>query len=198
MSSTTASTSSLSLPLVVGKRYVTRDGRVTGPLKGTDADNTYPFSAIMDGFRYTWTRYGTYSALGKEPNLDLVAEVDSPLFKKGQVVVFQPVEPDCHGAKPGALAVVRKDFYPSKDGYLTVDWKDASGTGLRGHQQNGNYRHQHFQPYVEPTPAPAPERHTITITGTRDEVVSMILNMPAADARIAIGALLDRIAAKAA
>ena len=59
------------LKLEVGKRYVTRDGRVTAPLD-RDGFETYPFT---DGDFCTWTEHGTVFHSKKDRD-DLVAEVD--------------------------------------------------------------------------------------------------------------------------
>lgn len=59
------------LKLEVGKRYVTRGGRVTAPLD-RDGLETYPFT---DGDTSTWTEYGTVFHSGKDRD-DLVAEFD--------------------------------------------------------------------------------------------------------------------------
>lgn len=59
------------LKLEVGKRYVTRGGRVTAPLD-RDGLETYPFT---DGDTSTWTASGTVFHSGEDRD-DLVAEFD--------------------------------------------------------------------------------------------------------------------------
>lgn len=63
-----------------GKRYVTRSGKVTGPIRH-DNDLEYPFGAEIEdtGNPYFWTVVGSYYS-DREPHpLDLVAEyVEAP------------------------------------------------------------------------------------------------------------------------
>lgn len=77
-----------SLKLEHGKRYVTRDGRVVGPLRTTAMRNspyagTHPF---MDGYM-TWKTNGEFSAEGVKTDLDLVS------LAPGEITEVDPDEP---------------------------------------------------------------------------------------------------------
>ena len=63
------------MKLEVGKQYVTRDGRVTGPL-GHTINLEYPFeSQVPDAGYQIWRSDGTWASdVGKSHHLDLVAE----------------------------------------------------------------------------------------------------------------------------
>lgn len=63
------------ITLEVGKRYVLRDGRVTGPLEGT-SNADYPL--WCNELATSWTRSGAYSiGFDREPQ-DIVAEYIEP------------------------------------------------------------------------------------------------------------------------
>ena len=63
----------MSIQLVEGVRYVTRDGRVTGPMKisGTEGMN-FPSCAEIEGQPYLWTIGGQHYLSGTEHPEDLI------------------------------------------------------------------------------------------------------------------------------
>lgn len=70
------------MKLEYGKRYVTRDGRVTTPLEPNPIyGSNYPFMAHVDDEPRTWAEHGSYSlsSITREERADLVAEYPEPL-----------------------------------------------------------------------------------------------------------------------
>jgi len=78
------------MKLEPGKRYVTREGEVTGPLYKNDSEG-WPFVGRVDGFNLSWRESGRYIR-GRESAQDLVSEYtepnkeEKPMFKVGDKV----------------------------------------------------------------------------------------------------------------
>lgn len=76
------------MKLELGKRYRTRNGRETSPLKNNDSP-LYHFKASLDGglTNHYWTKKGAWLGEGGEFNLDLVEEIkESEGVKKPDAV----------------------------------------------------------------------------------------------------------------
>ena len=69
------------MKLEYGKRYVTRDGRVTTPLEPNPNSGTrYPFKAYIDDEPLTWDQSGMFDKdWESDEDEDLVAEYREPL-----------------------------------------------------------------------------------------------------------------------
>jgi hypothetical protein len=81
------------MKLEVGKRYVTRGGKVTSKME--PLYDCYPFMAWVDGYGgISWTNDGHYLSDKKEHELDIVAEykepvkVEAPINYKAQLASF--------------------------------------------------------------------------------------------------------------
>jgi hypothetical protein len=71
------------MKLEYGKRYVTRDGRVTGPLEENRVgcwEDSHPFHDPVT--KNTWTQFGRWSPSNKDNKLDLVSEYIDPAAPK--------------------------------------------------------------------------------------------------------------------
>ena len=68
------------MQLELGKRYVTRDGQISGPVESNYGDNKepYPFKATIGQAVLTFQSNGRFRS-GKETDLDLVAEYVEPV-----------------------------------------------------------------------------------------------------------------------
>lgn len=101
-----------------GKRYVTRDGVVTGRMRHNDnqAAEFYPFSArdtvLTDGAAPWWTPTGAYFSDGEKHGSDLVAEYVEPADDSealGYPVEPVPVLAELRRAAPNAYTQAADD-----------------------------------------------------------------------------------------
>lgn len=115
------------MKLQLGKRYVRRDGKVTGPLESVGLE-TYPFFDQLRGLSYTES--GSYYAVG-EDDYDLVSEYIEPEAVK-VTDDGGPAYPSGKSENPGF-----ENSHPLYEGMTLRDW--FAGMALQGMLASGAF-----------------------------------------------------------
>lgn len=86
------------MQLEIGKRYLSRNGQVFGPLENYLGSDRYPFRASQGRLIHMWTSEGLFQSDGPENGFDLVAEYHeseaSPTVEALKILVKEPEDED--------------------------------------------------------------------------------------------------------